>query len=245
MQPDVEAARARLNAALAGHHETFEVETGGRAGGTIDFRATGEVTLPSGEPAPAAGFMEWAIPREPGTPWPKRERDWHDAARLCSPDATAAVRRKADLALAELNKARQAAWTYETLPERPISACPEDAIAAHTAFWEARIARQREIDASIPARGEHEYLYDKPYEDRKRVRVAGPFTVETLSPHRTPPIGPDGEMILDEPEPGASLADAPEGERDAFFRAILENLRKAGVHQQDKGDRIAFSAVTP
>ena len=28
-------------------------------------------------------------------------------------------------------------------------------------------------------------LYDQPYEDSKRVRVTGPFTVESLSPHRT------------------------------------------------------------
>ena len=42
--------------------------------------------------------------------------------------------------------------------------------------------RQREIDRSIAAKAEFEYLYDKPYEDNKRVRVAGPFTVESLSP---------------------------------------------------------------
>ena len=47
------------------------------------------------------------------------------------------------------------------------------------------IARQKEIDASIAAKAEFEYLYDKPYEDKKKVRVAGPFTVESLSPHRT------------------------------------------------------------
>jgi adenine-specific DNA-methyltransferase len=52
-------------------------------------------------------------------------------------------------------------------------------------FWEARIARQKEIDASIAAKADFEYLYDKPYEDKKKVRVAGPFTVESLSPHRT------------------------------------------------------------
>ena len=45
-----------------------------------------------------------------------------------------------------------------------------------------RIARQKEIDASIAAKAEFEYLYDKPYEDKKKVRVAGPFTVESLSP---------------------------------------------------------------
>ena len=54
----------------------------------------------------------------------------------------------------------------------------------HADWWEARIARQKEIDASIAAKAEFEYLYDKPYEDNSRIRVAGPFTVESLSPHR-------------------------------------------------------------
>lgn len=45
-----------------------------------------------------------------------------------------------------------------------------------------RIARQQEIDASIAAKADQEFLYDKPFEDNKKVRVAGPFTVESLSP---------------------------------------------------------------
>ena len=52
----------------------------------------------------------------------------------------------------------------------------------HADWWQARIARQKEIDASIAAKAEFEYLYDKPYDDKKKVRVAGPFTVESLSP---------------------------------------------------------------
>ena len=43
----------------------------------------------------------------------------------------------------------------------------EDAKALHARWWEARIARQREIDASIAAKAEFEYLYDKPYDDKK------------------------------------------------------------------------------
>ena len=35
------------------------------------------------------------------------------------------------------------------------------------------------------AKADFEYLYEKPYEDRGIVRVAGPFTVESLAPHRT------------------------------------------------------------
>ena len=63
-QPAVEVARAALNAALKGHATPFKVEIGGRAGAKIDFTASGEVKLPSGELAPANGFMEWEISRE-------------------------------------------------------------------------------------------------------------------------------------------------------------------------------------
>jgi hypothetical protein len=55
----------------------------------------------------------------------------------------------------------------------------------------ARIARQKEIDASIAAKADSEYLYDKPYEDKSKVRVAGPFTVEILRPHRSVIVNDD------------------------------------------------------
>ncbi|MBB5223425.1 adenine-specific DNA-methyltransferase [Amaricoccus macauensis] len=112
-------------------------------------------------------------------------------------------------------------------------------------FWEARIARQKEIDASIAARAEFEYLYNKPYEDRKRIRVAGPFTVESLSPHRAAAVGANGELI-DELDASRSLhSREAEAEAESYVEAILENLRRAGVHQKDKGDRIAFTALKP
>ncbi len=65
----------------------------------------------------------------------------------------------------------------------------------HADWWQARIARQKEIDASIAAKAEFEYLYDKPYEDKKKVRVAGPFTVESLSPHRVLAVDENDELI--------------------------------------------------
>jgi hypothetical protein len=48
----------------------------------------------------------------------------------------------------------------------------EPAAKLHSDWWQARIARQREIDASIAAKADFEYLYDKPYSDRKTIRVA-------------------------------------------------------------------------
>ncbi len=65
----------------------------------------------------------------------------------------------------------------------------------HKQWWEQRIARQREIDASIAAKADFEYLYDKPYTDNRKVRVAGPFTVESLSPHRVLGLDEDDELI--------------------------------------------------
>ena len=107
----------------------------------------------------------------------------------------------------------------------------------HSDWWQARIARQKEIDASIAAKAEFEYLYDKPYEDKKKVRVAGPFTVKSLSPHRTLGVDENDELI----DP---LEKAAYGMR-SFEQMILENLKTAGVQQAHKEDRIVFTALAP
>jgi adenine-specific DNA-methyltransferase len=110
----------------------------------------------------------------------------------------------------------------------------------HTSWWTARIARQQEIDKSIAAKAEFEYLYDKPYEDKKKVRVAGPFTVESLSPHRV--LGVDeNDQLIDGMKEGS-----PEyGAKQSFPQMILENLKTAGVQQAHKEDRINFISLTP
>ena len=104
-------------------------------------------------------------------------------------------------------------------------------------FWEARIARQKAIDASIASKAEFEYLYDRPYSDPKTVRVAGPFTVESLSPHRTLGVDENDELIdpLQIKESGAQ----------SFEQMILENLHAAGVQQAHKEGRITFESLTP
>ena len=117
---------------------------------------------------------------------------------------------------------------------------PEAAHEPLTRFWEARIARQREIDASIAAKADFEYLYDKPYDDRRTVRVAGPFTVESLSPHRILGVDEHGELI-----DTAAEATGRYGEPQDFAAMILGNLRTAGVQQAHKGDRIEFDLLTP
>lgn len=117
---------------------------------------------------------------------------------------------------------------------------PETARKPLADFWEARIARQKEIDASIAAKAEFEYLYDRPYEDKKKVRVAGPFTVESLSPHRVLTVDENDELIDNIAEPDGAYSE----ERD-FVQMILENLKTAGVQQAHKEDKINFTSLTP
>ena len=103
------------------------METGGRSGQTIDFRKTGKVTLPSGESAPAGGFMEWEIPREPGTPWPEKDQALFFKAKA----AVTAKRPEAEVALGALNKLRGNSFTLESLPPRPITPWPPPRIAVN------------------------------------------------------------------------------------------------------------------
>ena len=80
----------------------------------------------------------------------------------------------------QLNAALKKTWQEWEIPREADAIWPAATKKLHADWWQARIARQKDIDASIAAKAEFEYLYDKPYEDKKKVRVAGPFTVESL-----------------------------------------------------------------
>ena len=142
----------------------------------------------------------------------------------------------------QLNKALRKQWQEWEIPREADEKWPEAAKKAHAAWWKHRIARQQEIDASIAAKADFEVLYDKPYEDKRTVRVAGPFTVESLSPHRVLGVDEDDELI----DPHA-VGDGEDGygEERGFVQMILENLKTAGVQQAHKEDRIRFTALTP
>ena len=139
---------------------------------------------------------------------------------------------------ATLNAQLGEQWEEWEIPREAGTAWSTKARDTHARWWQARIARQQEIDASIAARADYEFLYDKPYEDKKKVRVAGPFTVESLSPHRMLAVGADGELL----DPAAPHEGA-DG-RD-FVGMILENLKVAGVQQAHKDDKIDFTSLTP
>ena len=139
---------------------------------------------------------------------------------------------------AEFNSALKQKWEEWEIPREPDAKWPDKTKKLHAEWWQQRIARQKEIDASIAAKAEYEYLYDKPYEDKRKVRVAGPFTVESLSPHRVLAVDENDELI--DPSTKSKTGD----ERD-FVKMILENLKTAGVQQAHKEDKVTFSAITP
>jgi adenine-specific DNA-methyltransferase len=139
-----------------------------------------------------------------------------------------------------LNTALRKTWQEWEIPREAGAKWPDAAKKLHADWWQARISRQKEIDDSIAAKAEFEYLYDKPYEDNKTVRVAGPFTVESLLPHRVLGVDENDELI-------DSLADSKLGYSVAqdFVQMILENLKTAGVQQAHKEDKITFTSLTP
>ena len=137
----------------------------------------------------------------------------------------------------QLNTTLKQSWQEWQIPREADPEWPAEATKLHTAWWQHRITRQKEIDASIAAKAEYEYLYDKPYEDKRKVRVAGPFTVESLSPHRALIVDENDNIVdpLDRPDPG--LAN--------FTAMVIDNLLASGVQQHDKGDRFRFTTITP
>nr|WP_279338758.1 site-specific DNA-methyltransferase [Sphingomonas sp. BGYR3] len=144
-----------------------------------------------------------------------------------------------------LNAALGTAWEEWEIPREAKGDWPEAARTAHGQWWEARIARQREIDASIAAKADTEYLYDQPYEDKSRVRVAGPFTVESLSPHRVPVVDTD-DSLFDELEAAEGRRQpGPVNETADFAQMVLDNLKRSGVQQAHKADKLVFSSISP
>jgi len=137
----------------------------------------------------------------------------------------------------QINHTLKTFWEEWDIPREADTKWPSSAKQAHIEWWRNRIARQKEIDASIASRADFESLYDKPYDDKKKVRVAGPFTVESLSPHRALTVDEKDKLV----DPLAAVKD----DANDFAAMILENLRTAGVQQAHKQDKISFTSLTP
>jgi adenine-specific DNA-methyltransferase len=150
----------------------------------------------------------------------------------------------------QLNEALGTNWQEWEIPRELKESHFPSSISVHSRsfavetlqnWWEQRIARQKEIDASISAKAESEFLYDKPYQDTKKVRVAGPFTMESVSPHRFLSVDENDEVV-----DGWKLSSgsSPYDKQQDFATLMLENLKTAGVQQAHKENRLTFSSVT-
>ncbi len=140
----------------------------------------------------------------------------------------------------DLNARLDQEWEEWQVPREADRNWPAAATESHRLWREARLARRQEIDASIAARADVEYLYDKPCEDPKRIRVAGPFTVEGLSPHRPPAFSGSDESI-----DGAAGRAPSHGAAADFAATALRHLAASGVQQARKAGRITFSSLDP
>jgi adenine-specific DNA-methyltransferase len=137
---------------------------------------------------------------------------------------------------AELNRHLGQTWQEWEIPREATENWPAAAKKQHADWWRWRRQRQQEIDDAIARRADQETLYDQPYEDKKRLRVTGPFTVESLSPHRV--LDPEAKPSKAE-QAGRTMAS------DRFETRIIENLQKAGVQNTKKGERLEFETLEP
>ena len=216
-------------------------------------------------------WREWEIPRAPIYPWDAKPTKLHAKVRALLDERAklrsnwersddgideidmAKLDKKIDKAIGALNQELGRHFTVDDFPEYPGDPLPFEARAPHAAWWKARIARQKAIDTSIETNAETEYLVDKPVELKGLVRVAGPFTVDSLSPHRVLPADEDDPLLLallaDGEEAPHRLTSRPEpsigSTSDDFVRVVLDNLKVAGVGNTKKGERLRFTTIRP
>ena len=147
----------------------------------------------------------------------------------------------------KLNSTLGKTWEEWEIPRDADETWSEAAKVAHQQWWEQRMARQQKIDQSIAKKADQEFLYDKPYEDNKKVRVAGPFTVESLSPHRILAVDDDDDVLQGSYGNGTQFIVEAKGkygaEEEEFVTVILDNLRTAGVQQAHKENKINFTSL--
>ena len=184
----------------------------------------------------AKNMEDWEIPREAADAWAEAATRLH--GRILAAKESQKITNKTAQDLSALNALLKRSYTLENLPEQPADSWPAEHAAVLAKWWEKRIARQKEIDASIAAKADSEFLYDRPYVDSKKVRVAGPFTVESLSPHRMLALDANGDLKDPATEPEVQAI-------QSFTDMILEQLKTAGVQQVDKAARISFDTLKP
>jgi len=135
----------------------------------------------------------------------------------------------------KLNQMLNQSYEEWQMPRDADSKWSAQAKELHKQWWELRRGRQKEIDDSISRNADMETLYDQPYEDNKRIRVTGPFTVESLSPHRV--------ISTDEERPASESEAQEQRTIGQFEMMVIDNLRKSGVQNTRKNERLKFERL--
>jgi adenine-specific DNA-methyltransferase len=101
---------------------------------------------------------------------------------------------------------------------------------------------REQVDEATRRHAEFELLYDKPYEDSNTVRVSGPFTVESLSPHRSLAFAGSASEQSTEMSSERRVA----LDKDSSFEdTVIANLRIAGIQNGRRGERLTFDTIEP
>ncbi len=132
---------------------------------------------------------------------------------------------------AEMNRLIEHNWEEWEVPTETDPAWNAESQKLHRQWLALKRERQLAMDASTARRAKSETLYDQPYEDKKRIRVTGPFTVESLSPHIALDAS-DTERAV----PTSALSDTAQD----YHKYIVEHLKTAGVQTRLKSQRITF-----
>ena len=139
----------------------------------------------------------------------------------------------------KLNKLLKKSFEEWEIPREQQKDWPKEAKGLLDEWWQVRQRRQKEIDDSIARNADTEMLYDKPHVDNKRIRVTGPLTVESLSPHRNISVEDKKELMLPN-DLGYVTTMLGAGE---FANIIIDNLKKAGVQNTIKNERLKFDRL--
>lgn len=134
-----------------------------------------------------------------------------------------------------LNQDLGKSWEEWEIPGEADDTWSRDSIDVHSRWLAARRDRQRAIDESIIRNSDSEVLYDQPYEDNNKVRVAGPFTVESLSPHNI--LDPAEALPSSERE----AQDAPE--QPGWESLVIDQLKTAGIQNTKRPERLKFARL--
>ena len=138
--------------------------------------------------------------------------------------------------IATLNKILNTNFDEINFPTQSEQDWPSNAVKIYDDILKLIEERQVEIERSIITKAEYELIFDKPIEDKKKVRVAGPFTVESLSPHRVLGVDENDNLI-------ESFSSDEEVHKQSFVQIILDNLKIAGVQQAHKENKIKFLSL--